>query len=118
MKFRLKQKRLEQTLQVRKLWHNRDFCLFWLADAVSLAGTLITTVALPILVFRLTGSAFNTIRSLPASEFTTTLTQPTSASLLKRTGRAIGEGLQFTWQHPLVRMMTLLVLATVLPVGR
>lgn len=42
------------------LWRDRVFVRFWLADNVSLAGTTITTVALPILVFQLTGSAAQT----------------------------------------------------------
>ncbi len=49
------------------LWRDRSFVLFWLARAVSIAGTAITTVVLPILVFRLTGSALLT-SSLAALE--------------------------------------------------
>ncbi|MCU0494486.1 MAG: MFS transporter, partial [Chloroflexaceae bacterium] len=42
------------------LWRDHNFVLFWLARTVSLAGSAITTVALPILVFQLTGSAAQT----------------------------------------------------------
>lgn len=39
---------------------DRAFVLFWLAHVVSIAGTVLTTVVLPILVFQLTGSALQT----------------------------------------------------------
>jgi MFS family permease len=55
------------TLPELPLWRDRSFVLFWLARAVSIAGTAITTVVLPILVFRLTGSALLT-SSLAALE--------------------------------------------------
>lgn len=42
------------------LWHNRPFTLFWLGRTISLAGTAITTVVLPILIYQLTGSALQT----------------------------------------------------------
>src|SRR5438477_6311261 len=42
------------------LWRDRSFMLFWLGRAVSLLGTAITTVVLPILVYRLTASALLT----------------------------------------------------------
>lgn len=45
---------------VPSLWQDRAFVLFWLAGAVSVAGSVITSVVLPILVFQLTGSALST----------------------------------------------------------
>lgn len=42
------------------LWRDRAFVLFWSGRAVSLLGTAITSVALPILVYRLTNSALLT----------------------------------------------------------
>lgn len=47
-------------IPANSLWRDRAFVLFWLARSVSLLGSTITTVVLPILVFRLTGSAFQT----------------------------------------------------------
>ena len=38
------------------LRHDRDFRRYWLAREVSIAGTLVTAVALPVLVYRLSGS--------------------------------------------------------------
>ena len=38
------------------LRHHRDFRLYWAARQVSVAGTLMTAVALPVLVYRLSGS--------------------------------------------------------------
>ena len=40
-----------------RLRHDRDFRLYWLARIVSLTGSLITVVAMPVLVYTLTGSA-------------------------------------------------------------
>lgn len=48
------------TAKPPSLWRDRAFVLFWLAGAVSVAGSVITAVVLPILVFQLTGSALNT----------------------------------------------------------
>jgi MFS family permease len=42
------------------LWRDRAFLVFWLARMISIAGSTITTVVLPILVFRLTGSPLQT----------------------------------------------------------
>lgn len=42
------------------LWQDQAFVLFWLARTISLVGAAITLVVLPILVFRITGSAFFT----------------------------------------------------------
>ncbi|HLW02568.1 MAG TPA: MFS transporter [Ktedonobacterales bacterium] len=42
------------------LWRDRAFLLFWSGRAVTLLGTAITKVVLPILVYRLTGSALLT----------------------------------------------------------
>jgi hypothetical protein len=39
-----------------KLWRNSAFMLFWSARTISFAGTGVTIVALPVLVYRLTGS--------------------------------------------------------------
>lgn len=47
-------------IPANSLWRDRAFVLFWLARNVSLLGSTITAVVLPILVFRLTGSAFQT----------------------------------------------------------
>lgn len=44
----------------KSLWQDQAFVLFWLARAVSLIGSMVTMVVLPILVFRLSGSAFLT----------------------------------------------------------
>jgi len=42
------------------LWRDRDFVLFWWARIISITGSVLTTVILPILVFQLTGSALRT----------------------------------------------------------
>lgn len=42
------------------LWRDQSFVIFWSGRAVSLLGTAITSVALPILVYRLTASALLT----------------------------------------------------------
>ncbi|HET8845596.1 MAG TPA: MFS transporter, partial [Ktedonobacteraceae bacterium] len=42
------------------LWRNSHFVLFWSGRSISLLGTIITQTLLPILVFRLTNSAFQT----------------------------------------------------------
>ena len=39
---------------------NHAFSKFWAADGVSFAGTMVTTVVLPVLVYQRTGSAFET----------------------------------------------------------
>ncbi len=39
-----------------KLWRNRAFAVFWSARTISFAGTGITTVVLPVLVYGMTGS--------------------------------------------------------------
>jgi hypothetical protein len=40
------------------LWRDQSFVLYWLGRAISLLGTAITSVVLPILVYRLTTSVF------------------------------------------------------------
>ncbi len=42
------------------LWRNRSFLFFWTGRAISLLGTGITSIVLPILVYRLTSSALLT----------------------------------------------------------
>ena len=44
----------------RSLWRDPPFLLFWGGRAISLLGTAITSVVLPILVYRLTASALLT----------------------------------------------------------
>jgi hypothetical protein len=39
------------------LWRDPSFVLCWLARVTSLAGSAVTLTVLPILVFRMTGSA-------------------------------------------------------------
>src|SRR6476660_7727959 len=41
----------------QRLLDDRDFRRYWLARIVSLSGSLITVVVMPVLVYRLTGSA-------------------------------------------------------------
>jgi hypothetical protein len=41
-------------------WHNGGFLLFWCGRTISILGTTITSVVLPILVYRTTGSALQT----------------------------------------------------------
>jgi MFS family permease len=52
--------KLSRMMQNQNLWHNRAFVLFWLGRTISLAGTAITSVVLPILIYQLTGSALQT----------------------------------------------------------
>ncbi|HVA92037.1 MAG TPA: MFS transporter [Chloroflexota bacterium] len=47
---------------------SRDFWIFWTGQAISVLGTSFTTLALPLLVYRLTGSAVNLAFS-SAAEF-------------------------------------------------
>jgi MFS family permease len=47
-------------LRTSALRGNRAFLKFWAADGVSFAGTMVTTVVLPVLVYQRTGSAFET----------------------------------------------------------
>jgi MFS family permease len=51
---------LSRVIPPASLWRDQAFVLFWLARTVSIAGSTITTVVLPILVFQLTGSALQT----------------------------------------------------------
>lgn len=51
---------MSHTPVVDSLWRDRSFLLFWTGRAISLLGTAITTVVLPILVYRLTASALLT----------------------------------------------------------
>ena len=44
-------------VQPRRLLDDRDFRRYWLARIISLSGSLITVVVMPVLVYRLTGSA-------------------------------------------------------------
>ncbi|MBA3823063.1 MAG: MFS transporter [Ktedonobacterales bacterium] len=53
-----------------RLWADRAFRIYWLARAISISGSTITLVVLPILVFQVTGSAWQTallttLESLP-----------------------------------------------------
>lgn len=50
----------QMQIPANSLWRDRSFVLFWLARNVSILGSTITTVVLPIVVFRITGSAFQT----------------------------------------------------------
>ncbi|MEV4346100.1 hypothetical protein AB0J83_16655 [Actinoplanes sp. NPDC049596] len=43
-----------------KIRHNRDFAKYWVASVISAAGSRLTYVAMPVLVFALTGSPFLT----------------------------------------------------------
>ena len=47
-------------ISTASLWRDQSFVLYWLGRAISLLGTAITSVVLPILVYRLTASAFLT----------------------------------------------------------
>ena len=47
-------------ISTASLWRDQSFVLYWLGRAISLLGTAITSVVLPILVYRLTTSAFLT----------------------------------------------------------
>jgi MFS family permease len=42
------------------LWRDRAFVVFWSGRAISYAGSAVTAVALPLLVYQLTGSALRT----------------------------------------------------------
>lgn len=42
------------------LWKHRDFLRYWASRAVTIVGSSVTSVALPVLVYRLTGSAAQT----------------------------------------------------------
>lgn len=44
----------------QELWRNRAFMLFWCGRTISFLGTVITSVLLPILIYRTTGSALQT----------------------------------------------------------
>lgn len=50
----------QMQIPANSLWRDRSFVLFWLGRNVSILGSTITAVVLPIVVFRLTGSAFQT----------------------------------------------------------
>ncbi len=50
----------EQMVAVDSLWRDRPFVLFWLGRIISISGSVLTSVVLPILVFQLTGSALRT----------------------------------------------------------
>src|SRR5260370_42621648 len=47
---------------------SRDFWTFWTGQAISVLGTSFTTLSLPLLVYRLTGSAVN-LALTSAAEF-------------------------------------------------
>ena len=46
--------------EARPLRHDRDFRRYWWSRVLSLTGTIISLIALPVLVYRLSGSAFLT----------------------------------------------------------
>lgn len=50
----------ERMVTPDSLWRDRAFVLFWLGRLISVAGSILTSVVLPILVFQLTGSALRT----------------------------------------------------------
>ena len=57
-----------------RLRHDADFRRYWLARVCSLTGSLVTAVAMPVLIYRLTGSAFltaltTTLEALPYAVF-------------------------------------------------
>jgi predicted MFS family arabinose efflux permease len=61
-------------LRVERLRGDRDFRRYWLARVCSLTGSLVTAVAMPVLIYRLTGSAFltaltTTLEALPYAVF-------------------------------------------------
>ncbi len=47
----------QSPLRVKPLWRNRDFVLLWSGQTVSVLGTNISTLALPLLILALSGSA-------------------------------------------------------------
>ena len=51
---------VDRLLATDSLWRDRAFLLFWLGRLISVAGSILTSVVLPILVFQLTGSALRT----------------------------------------------------------
>lgn len=51
---------VDSLLAPDSLWRDRAFLLFWLGRLISVAGSILTSVVLPILVFQLTGSALRT----------------------------------------------------------
>ncbi|HET6165749.1 MAG TPA: MFS transporter [Marmoricola sp.] len=56
------------------LRHDADFRRYWLARVASLTGSLVTAVAMPVLIYRLTGSAFltalvTTLEAVPYAVF-------------------------------------------------
>jgi hypothetical protein len=59
---------------VVRLRHDPDFLRYWSARVTSLTGSLVTAVAMPVLIYRLTGSAFltaltTTLEALPYAVF-------------------------------------------------
>lgn len=53
---------VDHLLAADSLWRDRAFLLFWLGRIISVAGSILTSVVLPILIFQLTGSALRTAR--------------------------------------------------------
>ena len=51
---------VDHLLAADSLWRDRAFVLFWLGRIISVAGSILTSVVLPILIFQLTGSALRT----------------------------------------------------------
>jgi MFS family permease len=51
---------VDRLLAADSLWRDRAFLLFWLGRIISVAGSILTSVVLPILIFQLTGSALRT----------------------------------------------------------
>ncbi len=50
----------ETHVPATSLWRDRSFIFYWSGRGISLLGTAITSVVLPILVYRLTASALLT----------------------------------------------------------
>ncbi len=73
------------------VWRNRSFRLLWAARTVSLTGSAVTLVVLPVLVFQRTGSPLH-FGALPAGRIVID----------------IREGLRYLWQQRLVRTLTVL----------
>src|SRR5437764_802923 len=97
---------------------NSDFLKFWIGQTISALGSSITFLALPLLIFKLTGSALN-LGIATASLF---LVSVSTLALVRRRfndGESVPhtslradvvEGLRYVLGHPVLRSISLMML--------
>jgi predicted MFS family arabinose efflux permease len=89
--------------------HNRNFALLWVGQTVSIAGNGIFTVALPLEVFRFTGSAFDLAVVVSASTLPMVLLLLFAGAIVDRVSRRLVMLLTNTASGLAVTLMAVLI---------